>query len=164
MKNTPKFIAILFLIISFASCKKDEIKPDATTNTNTPASYSVGDALQGGIVFSVDATGQHGLIAATTDQGYHISWATANANCNSYTTATSGSGWRLPTKTELELMKTKKTIIGGFLNMNYWSSTKSTDGTSAWTLYMGTTTGGITTTPWKLLSNCTICARAVKEF
>ena len=161
MKSTQKIFALLLLVVSFGSCKKDETKPADTSIAS--ASYAVGDDLQGGIVIFVDASSQHGLIAATSDQGYHINWATANANCNSYTTATSVGDWRLPTKTELELMMPLKTTIGGFLNLNYWSSTKSTDGTSAWTLYMGTS-GGITSTPWKLLSNCTVCARAVKEF
>ena len=36
--------------------------------------YSVGDFTQGGIVFWLDATGQHGLIAATADQTAGIGW------------------------------------------------------------------------------------------
>ena len=45
--------------------------------TNTLA---IGDSYQGGIIFWLDATGQHGLIAATADQSTGIMW-----NNGSYT-------------------------------------------------------------------------------
>ena len=35
---------------------------------------AIGDSYQGGIIFWLDATGQHGLIAATTDQSTGIQW------------------------------------------------------------------------------------------
>ncbi|MEI8049387.1 MAG: DUF1566 domain-containing protein, partial [Bacteroidota bacterium] len=35
---------------------------------------SIGQSYQGGIIFWLDATGQHGLIAATTDQSTGIQW------------------------------------------------------------------------------------------
>jgi hypothetical protein len=44
--------------------------------------YKIGDAAQGGIVFWVDDTGQHGLIAATADQGSFIPWSIGTALCN----------------------------------------------------------------------------------
>ena len=42
---------------------------------------TIGQAYQGGIIFWVDATGQHGLIAATSDQSTGIEW-----NNGTYTT------------------------------------------------------------------------------
>ena len=36
--------------------------------------YSVGDFVQGGIVFYVDETGQHGLVCAKTDQSAGVRW------------------------------------------------------------------------------------------
>lgn len=39
----------------------------------TPIHF-VGDTLTGGVVFYVDCTGQHGLVAALTDQGTAIQW------------------------------------------------------------------------------------------
>lgn len=36
--------------------------------------YSIGEAAQGGIVFWVDDSGEHGLVAATADQGNNIPW------------------------------------------------------------------------------------------
>jgi len=52
----------------------------ATGSAGTPAPvHAIGDAYGGGIVFEVDAEGQHGLIAALTDQGAEIPWV-INAN------------------------------------------------------------------------------------
>ncbi|WP_188457419.1 Lcl domain-containing protein [Psychroflexus planctonicus] len=39
-----------------------------------PTTYSLGDFAQGGIVFWVDETGQHGLVAAKEDQSTGIQW------------------------------------------------------------------------------------------
>ena len=38
------------------------------------STLAIGDNYQGGIIFWLDATGQHGLIAATTDQSTGIQW------------------------------------------------------------------------------------------
>lgn len=157
MKTLSHVSLFILAVTVLFSCKKEEVNPAS------PVTHSVGETYEGGIVFSVDASGQHGLVSALADQGYHISWSTANSNCNAYSAGTTG-GWRLPTKTELELMKTHKATIGGFKNMDYWSSTMSTTGTSAWASYFGTNTGGFTMSNWKQLSNCTICVRAVKAF
>ncbi len=53
-------------------------------NGETPNSYSVGDYAQGGIVFYVDETGQHGLVCAKEDQSEGIRW---NAGTNGKTRA-----------------------------------------------------------------------------
>ena len=42
--------------------------------SNGSTTYSVGDFAQGGIVFWVDETGQHGLVAAKEDQSTGIRW------------------------------------------------------------------------------------------
>ncbi len=48
----------------------------AAIGGSSPTTYSVGDFAQGGIVFWVDETGQHGLVAAKVDQdgGSGIQW------------------------------------------------------------------------------------------
>lgn len=43
-------------------------------NTINATTYSVGDFAQGGIVFWVDETGQHGLVAAKEDQSTGVRW------------------------------------------------------------------------------------------
>lgn len=50
---------------------------DATNdvwNAMKTTTYSVGDFAQGGIVFWVDETGQHGLVAAKEDQSTGVRW------------------------------------------------------------------------------------------
>jgi len=50
---------------------------DATNNVwnaMKTTTYSVGDFAQGGIVFWVDETGQHGLVAAKEDQSTGVRW------------------------------------------------------------------------------------------
>ena len=51
------------------------------TNIPIPTTLTIGQSYQGGIIFWLDATGQHGLIAATTDQSTGIKW-----NNGTYTT------------------------------------------------------------------------------
>ena len=43
-------------------------------NATGGASLAIGDSYQGGIIFWLDATGQHGLVVATTDQSIGIQW------------------------------------------------------------------------------------------
>ena len=46
----------------------------AKTAESVSTTYSVGDFAQGGIVFWVDETGQHGLVAAKKDQSTGVRW------------------------------------------------------------------------------------------
>jgi len=43
-------------------------------STTSPTPLAIGDSYQGGIIFWLDATGQHGLIAATADQSTGLQW------------------------------------------------------------------------------------------
>jgi hypothetical protein len=54
----------------------------------TTVTLAIGDSYQGGIIFWLDATGQHGLIATTTDQSTGIQWY----NGTSRYTGTAGDG------------------------------------------------------------------------
>lgn len=47
----------------------------ATSHTDSCIFYSVGDFAQGGIIFWVDETRQHGLVCAKVDQSSKISWS-----------------------------------------------------------------------------------------
>ncbi len=58
MKNTTLLFVLLMMVSTFSSCKKD--------GTDDPK-VTIGQDYQGGIVFYVDDTGKHGLIAATSD-------------------------------------------------------------------------------------------------
>lgn len=125
----------------------------ASTSITTVSAYVVGQSYGGGIVFYVDSTGQHGLIAAPQDQNIGIAWynGTFLSSNNLGTAIGTGkvnttniillqgagnyaasvclnlrlggySDWYLPSKDELSLMYGKWTIIGGFYNSYYWSS------------------------------------------
>ena len=173
-----------------------------TAGTSAPV-YIIGDQIQGGKVFWVDATGQHGLIAALADQNAGVQWyngtyistnATADglyagaknteviissqtsvglacklinsitcytasdttlanitgnfaalvaanysiradgvttAGCAAPATATCYSDWYLPSAYELILLYREKTVVGGFANNYYWSSSEYASN-SAW--------------------------------
>ena len=52
-----------------------------------------------------------------------FTWAEAKEAC-----AKLGTGWRLPTKEELNEMYKKRDVVGGFANNYYWSSTEYANG------------------------------------
>jgi len=119
--------------------------------TNT---HKVGERFGGGIVFYVDSTGQHGLIASEKDQkkakwyngnfiitkasGTYVGAGQANttaivqAQGNGVYAASvcdqlvlnGFSDWFLPSKDELDLLRSKKGLVGGFDNLSYWSSSE----------------------------------------
>ena len=116
--------------------------------------FAVGQSFGGGIIFYIDGTGQHGLISATTDQSTAAQWGcfavsipgtsmalgTGQANTTLIVNACSETGiaaricydlslngyddWFLPSKDELDQMYSQRTVIGGFTNNFYWSSTE----------------------------------------
>ncbi len=47
---------------------------DITNNVVSAKTYTIGEVAQGGIVFWVDETGQHGLVCAKTDQSAGLRW------------------------------------------------------------------------------------------
>ncbi len=115
-----------------------------------PLKLKIGDFYLGGIVTYLDASGQHGFVAALTDQSAgtafsNITGLYAGASAESVGTGASntdkiinqvghtasaaslcrnlGSDWHLPSKNELGLMYAQKTIIG-LASANYWSSSE----------------------------------------
>jgi len=57
-------------------------------NGSSVPTHRVGDYFGGGIIFDVDTSGQHGLIAALADQSAGVTWS--NSNVNYRLTGTSG--------------------------------------------------------------------------
>ena len=89
----------------------------------------------GGIAFYVDGTGKHGLVAAKSDfQGY-MSWGEAKLACENLV-SNSYSDWFLPNKGQLYELYKQRTVVGGFADDNYWSSTEG-GADHAWTQYFG---------------------------
>ena len=147
---------LLVMIIINSCCKKD--------NSDPQIELKLGVSYQGGIIFYVDATGNHGLIAATSDLSRSTSWwngsfiatgATSTTDGSSNTTviinAQTNSGsyaakicrdyrgggkndWFLPSKNQLNILYSQKALVGGFSNEIYWSSTEYELG-NAWIQY-----------------------------
>jgi hypothetical protein len=117
--------------------------------------YQIGQNFGGGIIFWIDGSGQHGLIAAADDQSSKAPWGCFGTLIGK-TTPAAGSGqsntsailnscnqsesaasicndlvlngyndWYLPSKEELNLMFEQKEVIGGLNNANYWSSSEA---------------------------------------
>jgi carbonic anhydrase/acetyltransferase-like protein (isoleucine patch superfamily) len=107
----------------------------AWTTLATSSTHYIGEAYGGGIVFYVTTDGLHGLIAETQDQGNSTTWYDAQdrISTSSFHSAAGKlfTDWRLPTRNELNLLYSKKAIVGGFTDYVYWSSTE-VSGTIAW--------------------------------
>jgi hypothetical protein len=158
----------------------------ATTLSQT-LPFFIGQSYGGGIIFYIDGTGQHGLIVTTSDQSTGAQWgcygtliggtSTAIGTGQANTTlivngcTTSGiaaricndlvlnaySDWFLPSKDELNQMYLQKSVIGGFANYYYWSSSEYI-ASDAWTQAMLSGTQSISS---KL---ATYYVRAVRAF
>ena len=87
------------------------------------AKINIGDEDENGIVFWVDETGEHGLIAAKRDISGEADWNEAMDLCKEYSNG-GYSNWRLPTDKELDLLFQQKNTIGGFVRFSYWSATE----------------------------------------
>ena len=116
--------------------------------------FHIGQNYGGGIIFYVDSTRQHGLIAAPVDQSVGAEWGCsytyiggtstdigkgqANTalivnNCSQANIAArichnldlnGFNDWFLPSRDELEQMYLQKNLIGGFTDTWYWSSSE----------------------------------------
>ena len=93
---------------------------------------NIGEEHGGGIVFFVDGTLEHGLVAAKEDLSERFSWFDAKAVCHDFVD-NGYSDWFLPNKDQLNMLYLQKSIVGGFADYStgYWSSSEFTV-TSAW--------------------------------
>ncbi len=65
-------LLILIFIVSIQSCSSDDTE-------ETPTPLVIGDFYQGGVIFHLDETGDHGLICSVADQGFNIEWGCPTA-------------------------------------------------------------------------------------
>ncbi len=138
------FLALAALTVSWHQVDKTK------SNQNTP--FVIGQKYGGGIIFFIDSTGQHGLIAAPGDQSTASKWGCGGLKIEGTSTRV-GTGkentriivkackdiniparicdelvlngysdWFLPSKDELSLMYQHRKLIGGFAESPYWSS------------------------------------------
>lgn len=153
-----KNIIVCFLVsVVFFACKKRKKSDEASV-------LEVGQLYGGGVVFYIDASGEHGLIAAEQDVTMSSKWADSlcytgassfdvghgNENTSAVINAL-GSGsyaasmcrelningyndWFLPSKNELDLLNQKRDLVGGFAIDYYWCSSEK-DSLTAWYSY-----------------------------
>ena len=156
-KTLKKNLLVFCLFLMLFSCKKE----NGNIEDN---SIQVGQAFGGGIVFYIDGSGEHGLVAASEDLQGSVKWsdslwktsavhpeigkgientsAIVNVNGNgSYAASLCDqlvlqgySDWFLPSKNELGLLYQQRNEIGGFMEDFYWSSSEY-DSLNAWYLY-----------------------------
>jgi Protein of unknown function (DUF1566) len=110
MKRYKKYVVfVLSFLLSIAllsGCKK-ETQTDPTPLVTEE--FKIGQSYKGGIIFYIDSTGKHGLIAAPSDQSIGISWSVSGD-----TTRTGAYGQEIGTG----FSNTKK-IVAMFGSGNY---------------------------------------------
>ncbi|MDA9333741.1 DUF1566 domain-containing protein [Polaribacter sp.] len=69
---------------------------DTTANwvslSSTSATYSIGDVVNGGVVFWIDSTGQHGLVVAFSDVATSVEWGCYGTDLSNVPNVTSNVG------------------------------------------------------------------------
>jgi len=160
--STAKTLVVISLVFAAVCCKKDDPSKN-DPNAIPDGGLTIGMEFRGGIVAYIDSTGQHGLIAAPSDQSDSIEWGgygiTTNAtgakigtgqhNSTAIITAI-GSGnyaaklcddlilndstdWFLPSMDELNKLYINRFEIGGFDTSAFYWSSSEYTNNSAWT-------------------------------
>ncbi len=146
------------LIADKEAARREAAVVKARQEAEPKKTLKIGDEYGGGKIFSLDATGQHGLIAAKADLpgGDIYTWEAAKKACrelvnNGY------SDWHLPSKEELNKLYLNRSAVGGFSDSGYWSSTEYGAG-NAWlqVFYFGYQYLNYKSFGW--------CVRAVRAF
>jgi hypothetical protein len=135
------------------------------TILSSQTTITIGLSYGGGIVFYIDATGHHGLIAAASDQSSAAKWGcvgtligtssdigTGYANTTAIVNGCSTEGiagricddlvlngyddWFLPSIDELSQMFEQRNLIGGFIGHYYWSSSEYESNPSVYAHYI----------------------------
>ncbi|MBU1718960.1 MAG: protein kinase, partial [Bacteroidetes bacterium] len=169
---------------SIASVMQEEIKK-GNQETGSPK-LKIGDTYAGGIIFYLDASGEHGMVCAQKDQGEYrwgcglvgtvltfsdLGKGKTNTirivnSCGSSTAAgvcytlnmNGHNDWYLPSQEELNLMyeNLKKKGIGVFTNNKYWCSSEKL----ADYAYSQSFYFGLPGSDFKVSSNYVRCARS----
>jgi hypothetical protein len=104
----------------------NEYKKDIKQNIKSDLSpLKIGDTYVGGIIVSLDASGQHGLVVSHEDLSTSANWKGAKKLCAEYNCG-GFCDWYLPTIDELKIIYKAIKLSG-----NYWSSSEYS-ANSAW--------------------------------
>lgn len=111
MKNKFLLLAITTLILSSSFAQ----------------AHTIGEKFGGGIIFYVDSSSQHGLIADSSDQK-DANWLDAINECKELRDG-GFTDWRLPSLEEIEFLYTQKILFGrlSYESFHWTSSEKDAD-------------------------------------
>lgn len=70
------FVQLLVIVLVFTACSSSDNSPEEPIQATC---LKIGDAYQGGIIFYIDQTNEHGLIAAKQDQSNGAIWGCPEA-------------------------------------------------------------------------------------
>ena len=144
-------------VSAYAIRKRDTIYGGHRSfKTSNTAAITICQSYGGGIVFSIDGTGQHGLIAATSDQSTGAEWGcygtevltpstSGQVNTTAIVNGCAGSAagicndlvlngesdWFLPSKNEIEILFMRESCIPNLVYGDYWCS-NAYDASYAW--------------------------------
>ncbi|MEI8031812.1 MAG: DUF1566 domain-containing protein [Chlorobiaceae bacterium] len=114
----------------------------AVSGNSFAAAPKIGESYGGGVVFYLDSTGEHGLIAARSDakghslqkeEGFH-NWYSASNGATEFLEGF--SNWTLPNKEQLNQLYLHRREVGGFTETVYWSSSEG-NADEAWAQSFG---------------------------
>lgn len=96
------------------------------------SAITVGDHYRGGIVFYVDGSGEHGLVAAKTNvagkshgmERGDFTWYDAKAACENFVSKEGYNDWFLPNAWQLNQLYLQRKAVGGLADHFYWSSSR----------------------------------------
>jgi serine/threonine protein kinase len=112
--------------------KEQQEEVEKTTPIVSSSKLKIGQKYQGGIIFYVDYTGEHGKACAEKDLG-KFDWNTAMEECQNL--GINGfNDWYVPSISELKQLFIERSTIGFFDLGDYWSSTEC-GGKDVWHLF-----------------------------
>lgn len=77
MKTSLKTGFAVFIMLLTISCKKESIHTQRSTSemdATKLVTFTIGQEYGGGLIVYIDSTGEHGIIAAKTDQSLGATW------------------------------------------------------------------------------------------
>ncbi len=129
MMKFKKFVMMTICTIIINGCVTSAL---TQLTGETHSLYKIGaNGPNGGKIYYLDDSGEHGLEAKIADEPFPLPWLDAIAKVKAYNPECAEQCWHVPSKTELELLYEQKDKVGGFNTGLYWSSTQNNDN-KAW--------------------------------